>query len=84
MNENEIRDVLNEGIGTEPPIVGGPSAVFAGARARVVRTRTVTGALSVVAVLGVAAGAVALGGESGRSGPTLTAGAPPTTTPSRK
>lgn len=65
MNENEIRDVLGEGIGAEPPIAGGPAAVFAGARARVVRTRAVTGALSVVAVLGVAAGAVALGGGSG-------------------
>lgn len=64
MNENEIRDVLTEGIGEEPPIAGGPEAVFAGARARVARTRTLTGALSVVAVLGVAAGAVALSGGS--------------------
>jgi hypothetical protein len=86
MNENEIRDVLGEGIGAEPPIVGGPAAVFAGARARVVRTRAVTGALSVVAVLGVAAGAVALGGGSGRSGPTVAAATPtnagPATAPS--
>ncbi|WP_194917611.1 hypothetical protein [Catenulispora rubra] len=81
VNENEIRDVLGEGIGAEPPIVGGPAAVFAGARARVVRTRAVTGALSVVAVLGVAAGAVALGGGSGRSGPAVAAGASTTTVP---
>lgn len=63
MNENEIRDVLKEGIGEqEPPITGGPAAVFAGARSHVARTRTLTGALSVAAVLGVAAGAVALTG----------------------
>lgn len=67
MNENEIRELLGQGIGEEPPVVGGPAAVFAGARARVVRTRAVTGALSVVAVLGVTAGAVALSG-SGRPG----------------
>ncbi len=51
MNENEIRELLGQGIGEEPPVVGGPAAVFAGARARVVRTRAVSGALSVVAVL---------------------------------
>lgn len=67
MNENEIRDVLTEGIGEEPPITGGPAAVFAGARSHVARTRTLTGALSVAAVLGVAAGAVALSG-SGSAG----------------
>ena len=44
MNENEIRDVLGEGIGEEPPVIGGPEAVFAAARTRVVRTRVVTGA----------------------------------------
>ncbi|MEY9933578.1 hypothetical protein ABH926_008234 [Catenulispora sp. GP43] len=66
MNEYEIRDLLGQGIGEEPPVVGGPAAVFAGARARVVRTRAVTGALSVVAVLGVTAGAVAFSGGAGR------------------
>src|SRR5882762_7337771 len=76
MNENEIRDALMAGIGEEPAIVGGPDAVFAGARTRTVRTRTVTGALSVVAVLGVTAGAVALGGGSAGGGkPQVTAGA---------
>lgn len=73
MNENEIRDVLGEGIGEEPPVVGGPTAVFAGARTRVVRTRAVTGALSVVAVLGVTAGAVAVSGGSGGAGSAATA-----------
>lgn len=65
MNENEIREVLGDGIGEEPPIVGGPAAVFAAARSQAVRTRAVTGALSMVAVLGVAAGAVAFSGGSG-------------------
>lgn len=65
MNENEFRELLGSAIGEEPPIVGGPAAVFAGARSRVVRTRAVAGALSVVAVLGVAAGAVAFAGGSG-------------------
>ncbi|MEY9856655.1 hypothetical protein ABH935_002259 [Catenulispora sp. GAS73] len=75
MNENEIRDVLGAGIGEEPPVVGGPTAVFAAARSRVVRTRAVTGTLSVAAVLGVAAGAVALsGGSGGASERTNTAG----------
>lgn len=64
MNENEIRAVLGEGIGEEPPVVGGPAAVFAGARTRTARTRALTGALSAVAVLGVAAGAVAFSGGS--------------------
>lgn len=68
MNENEIRDVLNDGIGEEPPIIGGPGAVFAGARSHVTRTRTLNGALSVVAVLGVAAGAVALSAGGGSHG----------------
>ena len=70
MNENEIRQLLGEGIGEEPPITGGPAAVFAGARVRAARTRavTVTGALSVAAVLGIAAGAVAFGGGTGGSG----------------
>ncbi|NUP51318.1 MAG: hypothetical protein HOW97_28995 [Catenulispora sp.] len=65
MNENEIRERLDREIGEEPPVVGGPAAVFAGARARMRRTRVVTGALSMAAVLGVAAGAVAFGGTSG-------------------
>ena len=65
MDEREMHDVLANGIGHEPPVVGGPEAVFAGARVKVVRTRVMTGALSVAAVLGVAAGAVALGGGSG-------------------
>lgn len=70
MNENEsqIRELLGEGIGEEPPIVGGPAAVFAGARARAVRTRAVAGALSVVAVLGVAAGVAVFGSDTGTSG----------------
>ncbi|NUR62006.1 MAG: hypothetical protein HOV87_25595 [Catenulispora sp.] len=77
MNENEIRELLGGGIGEEPPIVGGPAAVFAGARTRAVRTRAVTGTLSVVAVLGLAAGAVALSGGSGDSGSgPVTAGGP--------
>jgi hypothetical protein len=68
MSENEIRDLLGEGIGAEPPIVGGPAAVFAAARTRAVRGRLVTGALSTVAVLGIAAGAVAFSGGSGGPG----------------
>ncbi|GAA1954966.1 hypothetical protein [Catenulispora subtropica] len=67
MNENEIRDLLGAEIGEEPPISGGPAAVFAGARVRVVRTRAVASALSMAAVLGVAGGAVALGGAGGRT-----------------
>lgn len=86
MNKNEIRELLGQGIGEEPPVVGGPAAVFAGARARVVRTRAVTGALSVVAVLGVTAGAVALSapGRPGRvtAGVTATsASSTPSTAP---
>jgi hypothetical protein len=94
MNENEIRELLGQGIGEEPPVVGGPAAVFAGARARVVRTRAVTGALSVVAVLGVAAGAVAFGGAPGRADrsqrvvagttPSPAASPTPATTPTTK
>ncbi|MFL6115719.1 MAG: hypothetical protein ACJ786_30885 [Catenulispora sp.] len=74
MDEDEIRGVLGEGIGEEPPIVGGPAAVFAAARARVVRTRVLTGALSTVAVLGVAAGAVAFGTGAGGGGGQSAAG----------
>lgn len=68
MNENEIRELLGEGIGEEPPIVGGPAAVFAGARRQTVRTRAIAGALSAVAVLGIAGGAVAFGDAAGKSG----------------
>lgn len=68
MNETEIRDLLGEGIGEEPPIVGGPAAVFAGARRQTVRTRAIAGALSVVAALGIAGGAVAFGDAAGKSG----------------
>jgi len=74
MNDDEIRDVLAVGLGEEPPIVGGPTAVFAAARARVVRTRVLTGALSTVAVLGVAAGAVAFGTGVGGGGGQSAAG----------
>jgi hypothetical protein len=74
-HENEIRGVLGQGIGEEPPISGGPSAVFSGARSRAVRTRALTGTLSVAAVLGVAAGAVALSGGSGNAGPAVSAAA---------
>jgi hypothetical protein len=86
MDERELHDVLANGIGHEPPVVGGPGAVFAGARARVVKTRMLTGALSVAAVLGVAAGAVALGGGGatpGGAGPVAApaAGSSETTTP---
>jgi hypothetical protein len=83
-DERQLHDVLENGIGSEPPIVGGPEAVFAGARARVVRTRMMTGALSVAAVLGVAAGAVALGGGGtghGGSAPALSPLAGPDATP---
>ncbi|NUR28705.1 MAG: hypothetical protein HOV83_23175 [Catenulispora sp.] len=83
MNENEIRDLLGAEIGEEPPIVGGPAAVFAAARARVVRTRAVTGALSAVAVLGVAAGVVVVSGGSGSGQEQVSVGAG-TTSPAGK
>jgi hypothetical protein len=84
MNENEsrIRELLGEGIGEEPPVVGGPAAVFAGARRHTVRTRAIAGALSVVAVLGVAAAVVAVGGGAGRSGASTVS--PGVTTPAEQ
>lgn len=88
-DENGIHEIMAEGIGDEPPIVGGPGRVFEQARRVRVRQRSLTGALSVVAVLGVAAGAVAVGrsgkpttgaGVAAASGATSAATAPAATT----
>lgn len=82
-----MHDILENGIGQEPPVVGGAEAVFAGARVKVVRTRMLTGALSVAAVLGVAAGAASLGGGgtghggAGQAVAPAAGGSQPTTAP---
>lgn len=61
-----IHEVMADGVGPEPPVVGGPARVFAEAGRIRTRQRSVAGALSVVAVLGVAGGIFAVNQGGGR------------------
>jgi hypothetical protein len=74
MDDQGIQDMFGEAFADEPPIVGGPGAVFAGA-AKVRNRQWTVGGISAVAVLGIAAGAVALTGGGGPHSTSVTAGA---------